>query len=148
MERRPITFDEKIDARYTATSQSQCWFWTGSLKEGRPSLNLRHVMRYIYEREVAPIPPGMALYRTDHGPECHTKRTPCAHLRCVNPWHVQLGPARGGLYERDVNHDLESTDRTTMWKRRVRGNKREKEGQDGGLQADPVPKVVATDADS
>jgi hypothetical protein len=144
-----MTFDEKINARYTAGPQSQCWFWQGSLKEGRPSLNLRHVMRYIYEREVAPIPPGMTLYRTDHTVECRTRREQCVHLRCVNPWHVQLGPGRGGLYEREVNHDLESTERTTLRKRRVRGNRREKEAQDDSRQADqPVSKGVGADRDS
>ena len=61
MLRRPITFDEKIDARFTRRAESQCWWWEGSLKEGRPAINLRHVTRYIYEREIAPIPPGMVL---------------------------------------------------------------------------------------
>jgi hypothetical protein len=127
MQRRTITFREKVYARFTRRAQSQCWWWDGSLKEGRPALNLRHVTRYIYEQEIAPIPPGMRLYRTDHDPDCQPKKKVCAHFRCVNPWHVRVGPGKGGIYERDVSHDLESSERAAIYKRRVRGNRQEKE---------------------
>jgi len=131
MPRRPITFDEKVNARFTRRAQSQCWWWDGSLKEGRPALNLRHVTRYIYEREIAPIPPGMRLIRTDHDPTCRPMAFLCPHFRCVNPWHVRLEPGRGGIYEREVSHDLESSERAAIYKRRVRANRQEKE-QPGG----------------
>lgn len=138
MLRRPITFDEKVDARFTRRTRTECWWWDGSLKEGRPAINLRHVTRYIYEREVAPIPPGMALYRTDHTDWCGVRRDrTCIHHRCVNPWHVRLVPHRGGTYQREVNHDLESTERAATWKRRVRSNRRSKEQQDDTDQAEP-----------
>jgi hypothetical protein len=131
MLRRPITFDEKVNARFQKRAQSQCWWWEGSLKEGRPAINLRHVMRYIYAREVAPIPPGMVLVRTDHDSTCKRRRL-CEHHRCVNPWHVRLAPNKGGVYERDVSHDLESSERTAVYKRRVRANLRDKEHADDG----------------
>jgi hypothetical protein len=131
MHRYPITFDEKVNARFKRRSQSQCWWWEGSLKQGRPAINLRHVTRYIYEREIAPIPPGMRLLRTDHSPDCRPLQFQCEHFRCVNPWHVRLGPGKGGIYERDVSHDLESSDRAATYKRRVRANRRDKE-QVGG----------------
>jgi len=127
MFRRPITFDEKVNARFTPRSRSECWWWEGSLKEGRPAINLRHVMRYIYEREIAPIPPGMVLYRTDHTDWCGMQRgRTCIHHRCVNPWHVRLVPNRGGIYERDTSHDLTSSERAAVYKRRVRKNRRER----------------------
>lgn len=127
MLRRPITFDEKVNARYTPRGLHQCWWWEGSLKEGRPAINLRHVVRYIYERDIAPIPPNMVLVRTDHRPECRDKSTPCQHMRCVNPYHVTPRPGRSGLYEREVSHDLTSSGHTAGYKRRVRKNRRDKE---------------------
>jgi len=127
MLRHPITFDEKVNARFTRRSQSQCWLWEGSLKEGRPAINLRHVTRYIYEREIAPIPPGMRLIRTDHGPDCRPKESLCEHDRCVNPWHFRLAPSKGGIYERENSHDLRSPERTAEYKRRVRKNRADKE---------------------
>lgn len=144
MLRKPITFDEKVNARFTRRSQSQCWMWEGSLKEGRPAINLRHVTRYIYEREIAPIPPGMRLIRTDHGPDCK-RRVLCEHYRCVNPWHQRLVPSRGGIYDRDVNHDLVTSERATIRKRQVRKNRRDKEPHDDRPEADHgVPKGLAT----
>lgn len=127
MLRRPITYDEKIDARFERRAQSQCWWWTGSLKEGRAALNLRHVMRYIYEREIAPIPPGMKLIRTDHTRTCRKERwSTCEHNRCVNPWHVRLVPNKSGLYERENPSELTSSERTAEYKRRVRAARRDK----------------------
>ena len=123
MIRRPITFDEKVNARFTPRSRSECWWWRGSFKEGRPAINLRHVTRYIYEREVAPIPPGMVLVRADHDSFCPRRGELCVHYRCVNPWHLRLQPSRGGLYEREVEHDLESPDRVAVYKRRMRANR-------------------------
>lgn len=130
MLRRPITFDEKVDARFTRRSQSECWWWTGSLKEGRPAINLRHVVRYIYEREVAPIPPNMVLVRTDHRPECHHIDQMCPHMRCVNPYHVVPKPGRSGLYDREVSHDITSSERAAVYKRRVRSTRKDKEPHD------------------
>jgi len=131
MLRRPITFDEKIDARFTRRAESQCWWWEGSLKEGRPAINLRHVTRYIYEREIAPIPPGMVLVRTDHTATCRLRQSLCEHYRCVNPWHFRLAPNKGGIYERENPHDLRSSERTAEYKRRVRQNFADKERAGG-----------------
>jgi hypothetical protein len=132
MLRRPLTFDEKVDARFTRRSQSQCWQWEGALKEGRPAINMRHVTRYIYEREIAPIPPGMVLIRTDHTPACLTeKRRLCEHYRCVNPYHFRLAPSGGGIYERETSHDLRSPERVAEYKRRVRKNRADKERASG-----------------
>ncbi len=88
------------------------------------------VMRYLYEREVAPIPPGMVLVRTDHRPECHRMTEMCPHMRCVNPFHVVPRPGRSGLYQREVNYDIASSERSAERKRRVRANRREKERRD------------------
>ncbi len=131
MLRKPISFDEKVDARFTRRSQSQCWWWVGSLKEGRPAINLRHVTRYIYEREVAPIPPGMVLMRTDHTPSCRLRQEQCEHYRCVNPYHFRLAPGRGGTYERENSHDLRSPERITEYKRTVRKNRADRERAGG-----------------
>lgn len=134
MLRRPITFDEKVDARFTKGPQSACWWWEGSLKEGRPALGLRHVMRYIYQREIAPIPPGMVLVRADHTADCRPHER-CRHWRCVNPWHVRLVPSHRGLYEREVTHELESSERTAIWKRRVRAARGKQERSDDTAEA-------------
>jgi len=130
MLRIPISFDEKVDARFTRRSQSQCWWWVGSLKEGRPAINLRHVTRYIYEREIAPIPPGMRLIRTDHTRFCERHQA-CEHYRCVNPFHFRLAPGKGGIYERENSHDLRSPERITEYKRRVRKNHADRERAGG-----------------
>lgn len=135
MIRRPITFREKVYARFTPRSRSECWWWRGSFKEGRPAINLRHVTRYIYEQEVAPIPPGMVLIRTDHGPTCQ-RRERCVHYGCVNPYHFRLVPSRGGIYQRESEHDLESSDRAAAYKRRVRANTRKRDTSDTD-QAEP-----------
>jgi hypothetical protein len=137
MLRRQITFDEKVDAQFVRRAQSQCWWWIGSLQQGRPAIGLRHVTLYIYEREVAPIPPGMQLTRTDHGPECRPRERQCAHFRCVNPWHLRLMPGRGGIYERDVNYDMTSSEQSAIYKRRVRAARRQKESTDDD-QAKPA----------
>lgn len=132
MLRRPLTFDEKVDARFTRRAQSQCWWWEGALKEGRPAINMRHVTRYIYEREIAPIPPGMVLIRTDHTPTCRTERREmCEHYRCVNPFHFRLAPSTGGIYERETSHDLRSPEHVAEYKRRVRKNRADKERASG-----------------
>jgi len=133
MQRRPITFDEQVNARFTPRSQSECWWWRGSLKEGRPAINLRHVMRYIYEREIAPIPPGMILVRSDHTDACGLRRQRCIHDQCVNPYHVRLHASRWGIYERDVGHDLASPERAKEYKRRVRATQRDKENRGGSV---------------
>jgi hypothetical protein len=130
MFRRQITFDEKVDARFTRRGRGDCWWWEGSLHEGRPAINLRGVMRYLYEREVAPIPPGMVLVRTDHRLECRRMTEACPHMRCVNPFHVVPRPGRSGLYEREVSHDITSSERSAERKRRVRANRRDKERRD------------------
>ena len=150
MLRKPITFDEKVDARFTRRSQSQCWWWEGSLQQGRPAINLRHVTRYIYEREIAPIPPGMVLYRTDHDPTCRPRERQCAHFRCVNPYHLRLVPNRGGVYQREVSHDLESSERSSIRKRRVRQAQRDREHEGDGTEAGNigVPEGLATDGDT
>jgi hypothetical protein len=129
MRRLTITFDEKVNVRFVRRAQTQCWWWTGSLLADRPAINLRHVTRYLYERDVAPIPPGMRLYRTDHTPDCKPF-TVCAHYRCVNPWHLRLGPGNGGIYERAVSYDTASSERSAIRKRRVRANRRDKENAD------------------
>jgi hypothetical protein len=132
MLRRPLTFDEKVDARFTRRAQSQCWWWEGALKEGRPAINMRHVTRYIYEREIAPIPPGMVLIRTDHNQSCQVRRREiCEHYRCVNPYHFRLTPSKSGLYERENSHDLRSPEHVAEYKRRVRKNRADKERASG-----------------
>jgi hypothetical protein len=124
MRRREISFDEKVDARFVRRSKSECWPWHGSLHLGRPQLNLRLITRYIYEREIAPIPPGVNLIRSDHRPDCAINPDPCIHMRCVNPYHVSLRPDSYGLYERENPRDTTATDHIAEYKRRVRRKKK------------------------
>jgi hypothetical protein len=144
MLRRQITFDEKVDARFVRRAQSQCWPWEGSLQQGRPAIGLRHVTRYIYEREIAPIPPGMRLIRTDHGPECRPRERQCEHFRCVNPWHLRVAPGRGGIYERDVRYDMRSSEQSAIYKRRVR-TRHEKESTDDDKAEPANPEGLASE---
>ncbi len=124
MRRRPISFDEKIDARYVRLSEAECWIWQGSLHEGVPAINLRHVMRYIYERTFGPIPPGMTLRRRDHRPDCNPTKHACIHLRCVNPHHVIPAPGGRGLYRRAVSWDNTSSEVAAEYKRRWRNSRK------------------------
>jgi hypothetical protein len=101
MERRRITFAERVEARFVRRDRSVCWLWDGDLDvRGRPRLNQRTVVRYIFEQEFGPIPAGYVLWRDDHTATCRPA-TPCRHLQCVNPHHVRLVKSWGGLYERD-----------------------------------------------
>ena len=101
MKRVPITQAEKVAARYTRGGRDSCWMWDGDTDwRGYPRLNLKPVLRYIFEQEFGPIPPGYVLWRDDHSPTCRPA-TQCRHLRCVNPHHVRLVKSWGGLYERD-----------------------------------------------
>lgn len=58
-----------------------CWHWTGPTDRGygKISVNARRVKahRFIYEREVGPIPDGLTL---DHL---------CRNTACVNPAHLE-----------------------------------------------------------
>jgi hypothetical protein len=105
MTRRPITFDEKVEARYVRKSREECWPWEGGLDpEGRPRINERKIIRYIFEKEFGPIPSGYVLWRNDHTESCRPA-TPCRHRSCVNPHHMRLVSSEGGLYERRKKDD-------------------------------------------
>lgn len=106
--------------------------WEGSLHNGRPALNLRYVLRYIYEQERGPIPPGMTLWRTDHRSDCDMET--CRHLLCVNPYHVRLLPRTNGLYRRPQEWDGTTTDHTLHYLRKQRARKKEKNGGNGDSQ--------------
>jgi hypothetical protein len=130
--RRPIAFREKVEARYVRKGRGPCWMWEGSLSHGRPALNLRHVLRYIYEWERGPIPMGHTLQRRDHRiPECYELAFQCRHWLCVNPWHVEPIPNRRGIYKREKNWDGTRTDHTLQYLHTQRGNSRRKEQHDG-----------------
>src|SRR5688572_28171558 len=119
MDRVPISFDEKVDARFTRLNRNACWLWEGSLIHGRPAINLQHVTRYIYEREREQIPAGYSLWRTDHTVGCQRGKR-CRHWLCVNPWHVELRPIPNGAYQRDIERDItESTEHVREYKMRA-----------------------------
>ena len=101
MQRKPITYAERVEARYTRRDRDSCWLWEGSLfVDGRPRLNDYPVTRYIFEQEFGPIPRGYVIWRDDHTETCRPA-TPCRHIRCVNPHHMRLVKSWSGLYERD-----------------------------------------------
>src|SRR5678816_4632299 len=85
--------------------------WEGSLDHGYPALNLRMVLRHIYQWERGAIPPGHTLRRTDHTVHCFDVDQ-CRHGQCVNPWHVEPIPNRRGLYKRARSWDPTRTDHT------------------------------------
>jgi hypothetical protein len=101
MDRRPITFDEKVQARYVRRDRSVCWLWNGDMSvDGFPRIGDKKVIRYIFEQEFGPIPEGYVLWRDDHTATCRPTMK-CRHRRCVNPHHMRLVKSWGGLYERD-----------------------------------------------
>jgi hypothetical protein len=109
MTKQPLTFEEKVAARYTRGARHQCWIWDGGVNRGRPSLNLRHVGRFIYEQEFGPIPKGYVLTRIDHDDTCKPLLRSCRHMFCVNPYHVILDGRMGewGTYEREKGEDYD-----------------------------------------
>lgn len=79
--RRPPDI-ERFWANVSPEPMSGCWLWTGLTNTkgyGRVYFGAGHYMahRWIYEREIGPIPEGLQL---DH--KC---RVPC----CVNPEHLR-----------------------------------------------------------
>ena len=105
--------------------------WEGSLNHGKPAINLRPVLRYIYEWERGPIPGGHTLQRRDHKfPACPDVDWKCRHWECVNPWHVEPVPQRRGLYKRERNWDGTKTDHTLHYLHTQRGVPRGKDQHD------------------
>ena len=83
-----ITYDDKIAALTARRAPGACWPWEGTVDSRGPVFSHKNVVRYVYERDVGPIPPGFVIVRTDHQPECDTSR--CHHLVCVNPTHMSI----------------------------------------------------------
>ena len=108
MQKRPITYAEKVYARFVRRGPGGCWIWEGSMHSGRPALNLRQVNRFIYEIERGPIPPGWTLWKQCHSPQCGYPWR-CRHMRCVNPWHELARPIPRGVYKRERQWDSTST---------------------------------------
>ena len=62
---------------YVVDERSGCWLWTGSINAtGYGWLTGVLAHRMVYERMVAPLPPGTILHHT------------CRVHRCVNPAHL------------------------------------------------------------
>lgn len=100
MKRVPISLDEKVSARYVRRDNESCWIWEGDTTiDGRPRLNDRLVIRYIFEQEFGPIPKGYALWRDDHTEVCQ-RGAQCRHTQCVNPHHMRLVRNGGGFAEK------------------------------------------------
>jgi hypothetical protein len=82
---------ERFMSHAEVDPDTDCWMWTGALRDGRygafspegrrGSLAMAH--RWIYEQMVGPIPEGQQL---DH--------FVCARTSCVNPDHVRPTSAR------------------------------------------------------
>jgi hypothetical protein len=88
-------FEKQVDKEST-----DCWLWKGSLSAGRYAsfmVNGRNVRvhRWVYERDVGPIPEGMQI---DHM---------CGVTRCVNPAHLR--PLTPGDNCRAYYHEQRAT---------------------------------------
>lgn len=73
----------------------------------RPVIRNRSVLRYVYEREYGPVPPGFVVARADHAKGCSASG--CIHDRCVNPSHLTIERTGGGRkpsQECPSGHDL------------------------------------------
>jgi hypothetical protein len=142
LEKIPISYREKVEARYIKKGRGPCWMWEGSLSHGRPAINLRHVLRYIYEWERGPIPAGHTLKRTDHQfPTCLDLAGECRHHLCVNPWHVTPRPNRWGIYPRERNWDGTKTDHTLLYLHTQRASgphRKEEHDRNGDSQGGPA----------
>jgi hypothetical protein len=127
MQKKPITYAEKIQARYERKHRDLCWMWEGNCDpNGQPRMNLRLVTRYIYEQEFGPIPEGYTLWRKDHSDECNRKK--CRHHRCVNPYHLQPMRRFFGTHERENKApDPSSQEWLDYLSERDRQRKRKKE---------------------
>lgn len=78
-----VTQDESFDIRVQKTET--CWIWTGSRNEAGYGIFLLpgeipvRAHRYLYEREIGPIPEGIILMHS------------CDNPPCVNPAHLRPG---------------------------------------------------------
>lgn len=140
MPKNTITFKEKVQARYVRKDRGSCWIWQGSLHEGRPALNLRNVVRFIFEQEFGAIPEGYTLWRVDHGEQCR-RGTPCRHLLCVNPYHVQLRDRSIGLHERENSWGIDDPERIRWYKERERAK-----GQKHDVEGNPEDQPLSGDS--
>jgi hypothetical protein len=138
VDRVPISLGEQVDARFTRKGKGVCWPWNGSVgTDRRPQINTRDVMRFIYERERGPIPPGMILKRTDHREDCDWKGI-CSHQLCVNPWHVEPREPyfgeRWGLYPRENSRPVGDISAAAEAKRRARARRKRNHDRHGDSQ--------------
>jgi hypothetical protein len=74
---------------YDVDPETGCWVWRGSTPRGYGSIKRDGIRyrahRYIYEREIGPIPDGLQL---DHL---------CRNRSCVNPEHLEVVSCRENL---------------------------------------------------
>jgi len=70
-----------------------CWHWQGGINHsgyGYIYVGRTQVMahRWVYEREVGPVPAGLVLDHTCHDAATCAGGKRCLHRRCVNPDHL------------------------------------------------------------
>lgn len=124
MGQRFVTPDARIEA-YTAHTADGCIVYTGNaLPSGYAQITVKrrkvYVHRYVWERDMGPIPPGFVV---DH--MCHTKN-------CIRLDHLRVTtPKINGEHRRGVNANNTSgrrgVTRTTngRWRAYVRHNNRQ-----------------------
>lgn len=111
--------------------------WEGSLMHGLPAINLRHVLRFIYQWERGPIPARHTLSRRDHSDSCRDVSYKCRHRLCVNPFHVVPVAKASGLYPREREWDGTTTEHTLHYLRKQRARRGpSKKGQNVGNDRD------------
>lgn len=102
--------DSVFDAKVQRGGPGECWLWTGRLDKGgygRTSVpggrSSDQAHRYVYRRNVGPIPAG---YQIDH--TCHNYSGCagglCDHRRCVNPAHLEAVPQAVNLLRSHLHH--------------------------------------------
>lgn len=94
-----LTIEERFWSKVRHGEPDDCWTWTGSLSRGygwffdsrdatAPGSHGIGAHRWLYERWMGPVEPGLHLDHICHDPAvCHGGES-CPHRACVNPRHL------------------------------------------------------------